>query len=73
MSIRAGRRLRNAAKENREYMYEAKADAGLSMCDYYRGKGTCSMGDCWTEPRCYADEPMTGWPKPWVLKRGARA
>lgn len=71
--MRAGRTLRNAAKENRQYRLEEQADWNLATCDYFRGKGSCSMGNCWAEPRCHTDMPMTGWPKPWVLKRGARA
>lgn len=70
--MRAPRTLRNAAKENRQYRLDEQADWNLATCDYYRGKGSCTFG-CWDEgPRCYNDEPMTGWPKPWVLKRGGR-
>lgn len=65
------RTLRNAAKENRQYRESEQADWNLSTCAYYRGKGSCSFG-CYTEPACITDEPMTGWPKPWVLKRGGR-
>lgn len=33
----------------------------LSNCAYYRGVGTCSYS-CYSEPACFTDEPLEGWP-----------
>lgn len=36
---------------------------GYGDCDYYRGRGKCSMGGCYTEPSCVTDSPSAkGWP-----------
>lgn len=63
----APRALRMAARESRRYLKEEE-EGTLAGCPYYRGKGTCESG-CWTEPMCITDEPLGGWPRPWVLKR----
>jgi len=66
--VRAGRRLREAIKVEREYAEEEQGEATMALCPYFRGVGdrTCKSG-CWTEPRCQTDMPLNGWPKPWVL------
>jgi hypothetical protein len=41
----------------------------LSRCDYYNGRGKCSAGGCYTEPRCITDSPLRGWPRARVMER----
>jgi hypothetical protein len=43
----------------------------LSTCAYYQTQGkpdgqraSCSIGGCYTEPRCITEEPEGGWPDP---------
>lgn len=65
--MRATRALREQVRIEREVGAESP---DLSGCDYFRGKGSCSVGGCWTEPRCQTDMPLDGWPS--RRRRGPR-
>lgn len=64
--MRTPRTLRLQIQENRQYVEEERSESRFALCDYARGKGSCSYW-CREEPECFTSMPSEGWPKPWVI------